>query len=249
MGKLSGCRIVVTRAAEGASALARRLRVRGASVLTVPAIRTTAPVDGAAVRAAIEALADASWLVFTSAAGVRFSTRTLRACWPDGLPSGVRVAAVGPGTAQAALRAQFAPAFVPERFLARVLGETLPLAAGDRVVLMRGDLARPELPERLTERGATVENVVAYRTLVGADPARLARALARDPHAVLFSSASAVRGFAMGLPASGWPEGLRTASIGPVTAEALRDAGLPVDIVAREHTLDGLVDALIELLS
>jgi len=123
---------------------------------------------------------------------------------------------------------------------------------GLRVLLPRADLARPALAEGLREAGATVDEVVAYRTVRPSegDAEAVRQALAEGKIDVLtFTSSSTVRNFLAALtPLPSLPERTVVACIGPITARTAREMGLPVHVVAVEHTIEGLVRALIEYL-
>jgi uroporphyrinogen III methyltransferase/synthase len=130
-----------------------------------------------------------------------------------------------------------------------VLAEIGPVE-GQRVLLPRADLARPALAEGLRRAGATVDEVVAYRTVRPSegDAEGVRRALAEGEIDVLtFTSSSTVRNLLTALdPVPPLPDGTIVACIGPITAQTAREAGLPVHVVAPEHTIEGLVRALVE---
>lgn len=248
-GPLQGRRVVVTRAESQAGSLVDGLRQRGAEPVLVPALRFLPPPDADALAAAARGLDGAAWVVFTSATGVRFGWAAVRAAWPGALPDGLRVAAIGSGTAEA-LEAAGAPVdFVPREAVGDVLVEELPVALGDRVVLLRSDIGREAIATGLADRGAAVEDVTAYRTLSEADPALAAAALAPPPDAVTFTSPSTVRGFLAAVPEADALAGVALVAIGPVTAEALAPFGLEADAVAEPHTVGGLLDTLVRLFS
>ena len=244
---LSGRRVVVTRAEEQAASLADGLRQRGAVPLLVPSISFVPPEDPGPLRRAARQIDRAAWVVFTSATGVAFGWGAIREAWPGGLPEGVRVAAIGTGTEDAAREAGAPVHFVPREALGDVLVDELPLESGDRIVLLRSDIGRPSIAQRLERRGADVRDVTAYRTLTHADPQAVADALRQRPDAITFTSPSTVRGF---LGTAGLADGLREAgspalvAIGPVTAEALEPFGLSADAIAEPHTVAGLLATL-----
>ncbi len=246
-GTLHGQRVVVTRAEEQAGPLGDGLRARGAVAVLVPSIRYE-PADAGLLADAARAIDGAAWVVFTSPTGVAAGGAALRAAWPGGLPAGVRVAAVGPGTAAVCELAGFSPDFVPADALGDALASDLPFAPGDRVVLLRSDIGRRALATRLAARGADVHDVAAYRTLESADPDVVAAVLADRPAAVTFASPSAVRGFVSAADL-GALAGVRLVAIGPVTAQALVPFGLRAAAVARPHTVPGLLAALDALFS
>jgi uroporphyrinogen III methyltransferase/synthase len=236
---LHGQVVAVTRARAQAGRLAARLRELGAEVLETPAIR----IEPRAVE--LPALDGLALLCLTSPNGARlFFDALAREGLDARVLAGVKVAAIGPGTA-AALRAQGIEAdFVPERFVAEGLLEALesePLD-GKRVLVARAAEARDVLPEGLRERGAAVELLALYDTVAEPLPERLREALARATHAT-FTSSSTVRFF---LDAGGRVGAARVVSIGPVTSASLRERGIEPHVEARRHDIDGLIAAILE---
>jgi len=245
---LFGTRVVVTRAREQAPDLVRRLRELGAETVEIPTIEVTDPGDGgAALRAAVEHLADYEWVVFTSANAV---DRVLAEV-PDARAFGsARIAVVGSGTAEALARHGLVPDLVPDRFVAEGLLAAMPGPSGEpgphRVLLPRAAVARDVLPEGLRTRGWDVEAVDAYRT-VAVQPQEGGLADARGADAVTFTSSSTVTSFVGAVGVDGVPPVV--VCMGPVTAETAEAAGLHVDAVARPSTLDALVHAVVEALA
>jgi uroporphyrinogen III methyltransferase/synthase len=244
---LFGRRVVVTRAREQASELVARLHDLGAETIELPVIEIGEAADGgAALGSAVLRLGEFDWVAFTSANAVERFFARLGELGGDGRSlGGVRVAAIGPGTAAALERQGVRADLVPGRYVAEAVVEAFPPGPG-RVLLPRAAVARDALPEGLRARGWEVEVVEAYRTALGR-PSEEALAAARSADAVTFTSSSTVTNY---LEAAG---GERVppvvACIGPVTAETARAAGLNVSVVAVEHTIDGLVGALVEALS
>lgn len=248
---LEGRSVLVTRARARAADLMSALRSRGATPVLAPAIRIVAAPRGP-LHAAIERLAAGAydWVVLTSSAGVEALAASL-----DEKGLGFRavdcsVAAVGEGTA-AALRARGVdPALVPERYTTAALGHVMPEGPG-RMLLARADIAPSGLEAVLEAKGWTCDRVEAYRTRLSRTIPERARRLLADGalDALTFTSASTVRGF-LGVAGSileARGAGVRPAKvvcIGPVTASAAREAGLPVDAEAHPHTIEGLVEAL-----
>jgi uroporphyrinogen III methyltransferase/synthase len=238
--------VVVTRAREQASGLRSRLESLGAEVLELPSIALE-PVDFALPR-----LGDYAWLVFTSANGVTaFFDRGLR---PAGLDTralgGLRVAAIGPGTAHALAGRGVRADVVPERFVAESLLDAFPRASqGERLLLARAEQARDVLPEGLAERGYAVDVLAVYRTVpAAADPQHLARVRDGRIDAITFTSSSTVTNFCdlVGNLSHRPP---LVVSIGPITSETARARGLRVDAEADPHTIDGLVTALLDVVA
>src|SRR3954470_3203613 len=192
---LFGRRIIVTRAREQASVLSERLRELGASVVKVPVIEITDPSDGgAALRAATARVHDYDWVVVTSANGASRLLRCLRDARDLG---GVRVAAIGPGTADALRAGNVEADLVPDAYVAEALLDAFPLPnAHDKgmVLLARAEVARPVLPDGLRAKGWTVDVVDAYRTVTGS-PSSDALDRVDDADVVTFTSSSTVERF------------------------------------------------------
>lgn len=251
---LAGRRIIVTRAADQAPDLVARLAARGAEVAVLAAIRIEPAEDYAPLDQAIAALDTYDWVLFTSVNGVAAFAERLRVAGREwGALGRARVGAIGPGTASALAAHHRPPDLVPDEYVAEGLLASVGNVAGQRVLLPRANLARPELAAELRLRGAEVDEVVAYRTVpVPPDPDTLRRALNDvPPDAITFTSSSTVRGFIAGLTAAGLDitaiaPTMAIACIGPITAATARSAGLVPRIVAGTYTLDGLVDALVE---
>ena len=253
---LAGRTVVVTRPAEQAEALAQPLEDLGAEVLLAPTVRIVPVPLNDEIRAAIERLGDYHLVVFTSVNGVAEFLGRLRECGrsPADL-SGATVAAVGPRTA-AALSAQgVALGVVPEEFVAEGLLGALESAGaghGARVLLPRARAAREVLPDTLRKRGATVDVLPVYDSEPVEELAIPFACIAAADY-LTFTAGSTVRRFvelALKAVGAGPPlverlAGARICSIGPATSEVLRDLGLPVAVEAAEHTMHGLVTAIL----
>ncbi len=239
---LFGRTVVVTRPAGQASVLAEQLRAEGAEVVVLPVIEVEDPADGGtALAEAVARLGEFEWLVVTSANGAR---RVLDALPDARALGGVSVAAIGPGTAATLAEGNIRADLVPEQYVAEGLLDAFPdpPEGGGRVLLARAAIARDTLPDGLRDRGWTVEVVEAYRTLPAAPGAeRLDAAGAAD--VVTFTSSSTVTRYLEVAGLDRVPP--LVACIGPVTAATAREAGLHVDIEASEHTVPGLVAALV----
>jgi uroporphyrinogen III methyltransferase/synthase len=243
---LHGRRIVVTRARAQASGLAATLRDLGAEVVELPAIRIEPTIESDEVRNAIEQIGEYALICLTSPNGVRLLFEAMDKAGLDTRSfAGVAVAAIGPGTARALAKRGVAADIVPERFVAESLVESLQTVEveGKRVLVARAADARDVIPEWLGNRGARVDVVALYETVREApDPAAVEAAKAADY--VTFTSSSTVRNLTEAL-GDRFPREARIVSIGPVTSEAARAAGLEVDVEAKRHDIDGLVAALL----
>jgi uroporphyrinogen III methyltransferase/synthase len=251
---LFGRRVVVTRATAQVSILRDTLATLGADVLELPALRVE-PMDPAPLREALERPDIYKWIVLTSQNAVALVWDALRAAGQDARSlAGVRIACVGKSTSDALLARGLAADVVPSRFVAEAVLETLAKredVRGTRVLYVAAEGARDVLPEGL--RGAldcTVDVVRAYRTVSdGAGAEGLRAALESGAvDAVTFASASAVRGF---IDAVGEQLARRApaVSIGPVTSEAVRAAGISLAAESSEATIPALVTTVVASLS
>ena len=235
---LAGRSVAVTRARAQASGLAARLRELGAEAIETPVIRI-ASLPGPAPD-----LERYDLVCLTSPNGVRALFARLHAAGRDArVFHGVRVAAIGPGTAAALREYGLIADVVPERFVAEGLVEALADVPVTRALIARAAQARDVLPDALRERGAEVDVVALYETV--ADPLTAAEvaAVGRVDY-VTFTSSSTVRFF---FATAGEALGSRTrlASIGPVTSQTLREHGREPDLEAGRHDIDGLVAAIL----
>jgi uroporphyrinogen III methyltransferase/synthase len=243
---LHGRSVVVTRARAQASGLARTLRLLGADVVELPAIRIEPRTESEEVRRAVAEVEAYSLICLTSPNGVRLLFEALAAAGRDARAlAGATVAAIGPGTAAALSAHGIEADVVPDRFVAEALLDALGAVEvdGRRILVARAAEARDVLPDGLRERGAEVDDVALYETVLE-EPAPEALAAAAAADYVTFTSSSTVRNLTEVLGGR-FPNGARVISIGPVTSETAREAGLSVDAEAERHDIDGLIAALL----
>jgi uroporphyrinogen III methyltransferase/synthase len=248
---LMGKRIVVTRTRKQASALSNKLRALGAHVIELPTIRIESPTN---LREFAELVQDAhlyDWIVFTSANGVEAFFDIFFKLYNDMREiGGARIAAIGPATAQRVKDFHLHVDVQPEEFVSEGLArefKKLGSIENLRILLVRAEKARDTLPKDLSAQGGIVDEGFAYRTVPETRDTSGAQCQLTEEGAdlITFTSSSTVENFmALGLP---WPKGMRIASIGPITSKTVRDQGLKVDVEARRHDIDGLVQAVREL--
>ncbi len=245
---LFGRTVVVTRARDQASDLSVQVEALGATVIEAPAVELT-PAEPVAAEVFT---APVDWLVFTSANGVRFAKQRLFEVGLDARAFGpAKVAAVGEATA-AAVRDVFGLRvdLCPDSFVAEALADALAAAgevAGKRFLLLRADIARPLLRDRLTAGGAAVRDVPIYETRPATTvPPELTAALdAAAVDWVTFTSSSTVRNFLRLIGDPGRLGQAKLASIGPVTTSTLTAAGLKPTVEAVRSDLAGLLAAML----
>jgi uroporphyrinogen III methyltransferase / synthase len=244
---LHGKRVVITRARAQASELARRLDALGAEPIELPAIRIEPRIDSDEVRRAVQDIHTYALVCLTSpnGAGLLFEAMAAQGRDARALAS-ASVAAIGAGTEAVLAANGVLPDIVPERFVAEELVEALAKLElkGKPVLVARAAEGREVLPDALRKRGAEVDVVALYETVAESpDPDALERA--READFVTFTSSSTVRNF-IETAGNGIPDGAKVVSIGPITSEAAREAGLRVDIEAERHDIGGLVEALLQ---
>lgn len=233
----------------------------GAEVLEIPFIEIRKPRSFQPLDKALKNLRSFSWLILTSVNGVE-------AMWER--MSGLRlsnhqlqhlaIVAIGPATKKAIEKHGLKVALVPQEYVAESVVRSLQgQVRGKRVLLIRAKVARDVIPRELRTAGAHVEVVEAYETVVPQSSRRRLQAALRSPNRkpdfITFTSSSTVRNFMTLLghekdlgrqgSTSVW-HGVRLASIGPVTSRTMRECGLRVDIEAREYSMPGLVQAIVD---
>jgi uroporphyrinogen-III synthase len=251
--------VVVTRASHQANEMASLLRQRGAAPILYPCIAITPVEDLSAFDAALEQARQGvyDWLIVTSFNVVTLIAERLRlfAIAPTQLR--LKIAAVGPITAQAVETSLgLKAAALPDEYRAQALARAVLPQPGMRVLLPQGDLAPATLEEDLTAMGLVVDRHTIYRTTTGRGGAKLPTLLqqrkAEVPRvqAITFTSSSAVRGFAerMQQENRGMPDltGIVIACIGPSTRQTALELGLAVTVMPNCYTLPDLIESLEE---
>ena len=248
---LAGVRVLVTRAGRQAGEFSDLLREQGATVVEIPVIGIQPVIEGAKLRAAIERLPETRLVLFTSANAVRIFLDILEASHND-LKLGPGLCAIGAETARTLQERGLQPDVVAGEYTAEGLVEALSGhdLSGARVLIPRAAAGRDVLPEILTSRGANVDVLTLYKTILpGAAPEALRQLFAGEGvDVVTFTSSSTVRNFAAAFPAGAVRERIgqaRIACLGPVTADSAAQLGLRADIVAPEFTTKGLTAAIV----
>jgi len=253
---LFGKRIIITRARAQASGLLARLADLGAECIEFPTIEIIPPESFDNLDRSIENLKQYSWLIFTSVNGVKTFFERLGEQGKDTRDlKGIRIGVIGPKTAEAIRERGVLPDLVPGEYRAEaILDELKPLGIkGKRILIPRAAEAREVLPEELARMGARVDIVVAYRTRRPDSPMEEIEELLREGliDMVTFTSSSTVSNFLTMLESKGeeigeWMGNVAVACIGPITAEAARKRGLRVTLVAKEYTIEGLLESIVQ---
>jgi uroporphyrinogen III methyltransferase/synthase len=246
---LLGRRVTVTRTDSQSDEVLDVLIDLGADVEVRPVLRFVPPPNYAPLDAAIARLADFDWIVFTSERGVhRFLRRLQDNCTDIRAMAGLKIAAIGPVTADALTRERLKVDFVPSKFVAESVVEEFPEdPAGKSVLIPRALEARDAIIKGLEAKGARVEAVPVYQTVRDERFGERLRELASsgEMDIVTFTSPSTIKHFLGLLGDVPVPESALIACIGPITADAVREHGLEPDIVADDFTAEGLVNAIL----
>ncbi len=237
---LSGQRILVLRPIDQAEGVATELSRLGAVPILLPTLEIVPPEDPAPLEQALAHLEDYDWLVLTSANGVKAVFDRL-----ERLPRGLRVAAVGPKTAEALEQRGVTPELIPPAATAESLAEALLKIKGIRRVLFpKANRARDVLPGELRAAGIQVDDPIAYRSLTTLEEGEALEALRSGMiDWVLVTSPSTLEALIDRVDASVWAR-TRLASIGPVSSAAIRRRGLQAAVEADPYTMEGLIAAI-----
>jgi uroporphyrinogen-III synthase len=253
---LSGRHVIVGRAKTQAGSLAKLLREQGANVTAIPFIEIRKPKSFKGLDQVLKEVLEYDWLILTSVNGVEaLFGRMKQLRMEPGWLAHLRIAAIGPATKAAIEKHGLEVSVVPKEYVAEsVVASLKKRVEGRNVLLVRAKVARDVIPNELRKAGAAVDVVEAYETVLPKTSRRALLAGLKDPRkrpdVITFTSSSTAKNFVelIGPEAaySGLLDGVKLASIGPVTTATLKELGLKADIRAKEYTIPGLVDAIVD---
>ena len=251
-------KVLITRPRAQSETFGEALKTAGFEPIYFPVIEIQPIENNLALERALEKLNCYEWVVFTSVNAVEmvFSPSPLRPS-PSGRGDGgeglgVRVAAIGPKTAEALRKYNIEPDFIPEKYVAEAILPGLGDLHGKWVLLPRAEIARKSLPEAIVKAGGTAHEIVVYQTLPAVVDMEGLDALKSGVDIITFTSASTVENFVAivrqhKLDPLNLPNNPLFACIGPVTEQAAREEGLTNLVVAREYTTEGLIQIISNL--
>ena len=256
-GPLFGQRVLVTRSRQQASVLSKLLSAEGAAPVELPTIQIEPLDDYSNLDSALTALPNYDWVVFTSTNAVDAVFDRLTVAGRDARAFGdTKVGAIGPATARLLQERGIVTDYMPSTYtseaIAKGFADSGMARSGTdrkRVLLPRADIATDTLSDGLRGAGAVLDEVNAYRTIVPRDAAAKARELLTGDKidAITFTSSSTVRNLVSLIDGDvAMLEGVKVVSIGPVTSATAKELGVHVDAEAAEHTVSGVVAALVE---
>ncbi len=250
---LFGQRIVVTRTREQASQLSKQLLERGAEVLEIPTIKIIPPTKQRELAEALLELNSYDWLVFTSPNGViAFFEYFFKAFEDMRDIGGVRIAAIGPATAAKLKELHLKVDLMPEEYVTKKIADAFKKFESIenlKILLLRAEVANLELPKKLEEMGAIVDDIACYKTVPETEDMNgaAAKLMESGSNWITFTSSSTVENFHARFDLSALLKkfpATKIASIGPETTKAISILGLKPTIEAKPHTIEGLVKAL-----
>ncbi len=239
---LFGKKIVVTRTRAQASKLTRQLENLGADVIEFPTIKIAESSDNFKnLDAAISNIKNFDWIIFTSANGVEKFFERLKISKLDARAlNASKIAVIGSATAEKLMGYNIIPDLIPAEFRAESLVDALKNSvSGKNILIARAEVSRDILPNELKNFGANVTVAAAYKTVADTPP----KIDFSEIDLVTFTSSSTVENF-VAVAGIETLKKIKAAAIGTVTAETLKKFGVTADIVAKEFTIAGLVDAI-----
>jgi uroporphyrinogen III methyltransferase/synthase len=249
---LAGKRILITRARQQSSEFATSLRNLGAEVIEYPTIEILPPRSWNGLDRAIDGLKSYDWIIFTSANGVNFFWQRLEDIRKDlSFPFSLKVAAIGPATAEKLKEKGIRVAYMPKEFVAESIlkGFEKMDVKRRRILLARAKVARDILPKGLREMGARVDVVEAYRTVKPRRGTKRLKQLLTDDKidVITFTSSSTINHFAELFKTEDLKQllkGIAIACIGPITAQTAKKWGVRVQIQPKQYTIPALTQAI-----
>ena len=248
---LFGKNIVITRNTERNADFANRIIDKGGNPVEFPTIKIKPLTHRKKFLQTLAKITQFDWVIFTSTNGVTIFFDALQKLNKDArVFASAKIAAIGSETAAKLNQFGIKPDFIPTVFTSNELGKQLirfTNLQGKKILLLRSELASNELCEMLKKAGAEVDNVPVYTAVIVKNKSGwLKEKITKNKIDWLtFTSPSAVKGFFQQIEGSVVNSSdVKVASIGPVTAEQLKNLGVGVNVTASEHTIEGLLVAV-----
>ena len=238
-------KVLITRPHTQAHDFAEKLRAAGFEPIFFPVIEIRPVENNTELENALKNIQQYDWVVFTSVNAV---DAVLKISAPS-VFSMVKIAAIGPKTADALRKQNIEPDFIPEEYVAKAILPGLGDVKNKRILLPRAEIARQELPEAIASTGGIAHEIIVYQTLPAEVDLNGLDALKSGVDIITFTSASTVQNFIAvceqnGLDPLNLPNNPLFACIGPVTEQAAHEEGLDNLIVAKEYTTEGLIEVI-----
>ena len=244
-------KVLVTRPRAQSVAFGQALQQAGFEPVYFPVIEIHPVDDFSELDKALAEIERYAWLVFTSvnAVDVVFGRIVVGAKHASPLLGNVKIAAIGPKTAESLRMRGIEPFFMPDEYVGEAILPGLGDLRGKWVLLPRAEIARQALPEAIVSAGGVAHEIIVYHTLPAQVNAEGLAALKAGVDWVTFTSPSTVQNFVriirqQGLDPLNLPGNPKIACIGPITGKAAQDENFSVNVAADEYTTDGLLEAI-----
>jgi len=219
-----------------------------------PTIEIKPVEDNACLDSALLQLEDYSWLVLTSINAADAFTGRMLENRIERLPKNLKVAAIGPKTADKLRAGGISPDLIPEKYLAEAILPGLGDLQDRWVLLPMADIALDTLPNAIQSAGGTAHVVTVYHTVPADLDISIISEIESGVDFITFTSGSTVRNFFTLIEDAGFdprrlPGNPTAVCIGPKTEIVAADLGFERRIVANPHTTDGMVSAIRSMLS
>lgn len=255
MSTLTGLNVLLTRARHQIEAPARRLRELGANVICLPLIEIAPPESWELFDQAVERISDYDWVIFASANAVESFFNRLKVLGKTNV-SAPRFATIGPRTSERLRTFGHTAAFEAEEFIAEKFVTGFPASAGERVLWPKANIGRMLIADELKRKGATVDTVHVYQSILPSNAETLATELElliveKSIDVITLASSQTVRNLRTLLGMVQMPtsalESVIVLAIGPETAKTAVEQLGKCDAQAAEYTVDGMIDSLLSL--
>jgi len=253
---LLGKKIIVTRAREQASDFLTKLLELGVHCVEFPTIEIVPPDNWEPLDKAIEDLPNYDWLLFTSVNSVKYFFKRVYENGKDTrCLKNIKVGAVGPKTAEAVRENGVIPDLIPEEYKAESVADSFRNFNTEniKVLLPKASKARKTLPDELKKMGADIDEVTVYHTIMPEGKTDEVKSMleAGDIDMVTFTSSSTVTNFINifgpdSEKIKSYLKDVDIASIGPITSDTAKKNGLKITVEAKDYTIDGLIEAILE---
>ncbi|SHH36491.1 uroporphyrinogen III methyltransferase / synthase [Caloranaerobacter azorensis DSM 13643] len=246
-----GKKILVTRTRHQASSLSKKIEELGGEAIEFPTIKIVENDNYSKLDRALSNIKKYKWIIFTSVNGVEFFFNRMEKLGFDiRFLQNAIICAIGPATAKELYDMGLKVKYMPDEYRAEAIIDILKdkIKDGDYVLLPRADIARNILVKELGKLGAKVDDIPVYKTVVPEQSREeLIRILQENIDIITFTSSSTVKNFVkiLGKENLELIKDAKVAVIGPITGATAKKLGLNVDIEAKEYSISGLIDEIL----
>ncbi|QHQ62438.1 uroporphyrinogen-III C-methyltransferase [Anaerocolumna sedimenticola] len=249
-GRLSGLRIGVTGTPKLTEKLTNQLRNEEAYVDNLSFLYVKETEELTELKRAIDCILEYTWIVFTSTNGVDLFFQYLKENQFDYRKLGhISFAVVGNGTKEALMRQGFIADYMPEVYTTVSLAHGLvkSLKKEDKVLIPRAVNGSKDLTQILSDYSIPYTDIKLYSIETDKEKYNRITSNLLDYDYLTFASASGVEGFFRESDSLKLNTGkTKIVCIGDITAKKLNEYGITNYLIAREYSVPGLVDCIME---